>query len=205
MKLDPEPPEGYELRDRYTRRRIQYLIPLFPFLFVVFWLFTPKVLHVFVGLGLGGITQDRAFHLLVTRIPGLLAVAAPTLLIHEKVHQTAFELLGYDSELRWGIFGIPPKLENPHVRPLNESVDRDELLIVLLAPLFVVGYLGTIVFFIDNHPWVIFAGKMALLANTLLSYADLYDFIQYSKLPDSSLLHYTTEEGDPRPHIFEPE
>lgn len=134
--------------------------------------------------------------------PGFLLAGWITARLHERVHKFVFDLLGYESEIRWGVYGIPPTFENPQVRPLEEAIERNHLILVLLAPLVTVGFIAALITFAAIHPWITFAGKAILFINTTASSGDLYDTIRYSGLDGDDLLFFTLDRGDPEPFII---
>lgn len=166
------------------------------------WLFLPGTVEFLGAFIVDRVPLRDVLWAIVMNFPGFVFAGWVTARLHERVHKFVFDYLGYDSEIRWGVYGIPPALENPQVRPLEEAIKRNHLILVLLAPLVTVGFIAAIITFTAIHPWITFTGKLILFINTTASSGDLYDTIRYSGLDSDDLLFFTLDRGDPEPLIL---
>jgi hypothetical protein len=196
-------PEGYKIKHRYQRKPYTKLVIQLFLLASLTEIIAPEAANLTINYFLDEISQTQFLWTILQYLPYIMISLVATIIPHELIHRVVIQLLGYEAEIHWRFFQIPP--QDPFVMPLDEYVKRDHLFIGLLSPLFVIGFFAGILSYVDFLWQITLIGKSILILNTAISSFDIYDSLYYSRLLEDSLLYYSAEDEEPNPYILIPE
>lgn len=124
--------------------------------------------------------------------------------VHEKIHEKTLDLMGYNSNINYGVFGFPPVLRDPITIPSGESIKRNQAIITVLAPLVILDSISLILIYTDLFFWIKIIPITIFVVNSGLSGQDIFDSVRYMLCSEDKLIHFKMEDSGLRQYILKP-
>jgi len=121
----------------------------------------------------------------------LFLILCINLLLHERVHKAASNMVGYHSEVR--LRPIRHGREPYNYIP-GEWIDKGEYQLVSIAPLFVINLFAASLVVMDISPTVAILGKSFLVVNTATSADDIRTFLRGLTHDVTTIYHHRVED-----------